>query len=48
MIDVVIFEAATKNQTWSLYSCFIRNIKISKTEATQLITDFNKGKKDLP
>jgi hypothetical protein len=44
-------ELATKNQTWALYSCFkkdLRNIGLTKTEASELIENFNKGQKELP
>ena len=48
---LTVLEAATKNQTWALYSCYkvdFRKVTISKAEASQLITDFNEGKKELP
>ena len=48
---LTVLEAATKNQTWALYSCYrvdFRKVNISKAEASQLITDFNEGKKELP
>jgi hypothetical protein len=51
MNEVAIFEAATKKQTFALYACYrvdFRKVTISKAEASQLITDFNEGKKELP
>ena len=49
--EVTVFEAATKSQTWALYACFkidLRPLGLSKAEASELITNFNKGQKELP
>lgn len=49
--EVTVFEAATKSQTWALYTCFkidLRPLGLSKAKASELITNFNKGQKELP
>lgn len=52
MNKVSVFEPATKNQTWALYACYkkdLRNLGLSKAEASMLIDDFNRGvNKELP
>jgi len=49
---LTVFEPATKNQTWALYACYkkdLRNLGLSKAEASMLIDDFNRGvNKELP
>lgn len=49
--ELTVFVPATKSQTWALYACFkvdLRPIGLSKAEASELITNFNNGIKDLP
>lgn len=49
---LTVFEPATKNQTWALFACYkkdLRNLGLSKAEASMLIDDFNRGvNKELP
>ena len=49
---LTVFEPATKNQTWAYFACYkkdLRNLGLSKAEASMLIDDFNRGvNKELP